>query len=129
MINYKALEGHPYDIKSVLDPESDKVKRILVCGYDGCCKEFSKTWNLVYHFRIHTQIKPFTCKLWSKNFAQKSNLQRHEMTHRSVEDRKQAFSCEKCSKNYTSIYNLNVSFWFSYRTPLMMSTYFLSHHY
>ena len=58
MVNYKVLEGHEYEIKENPDPNA-KQPRIYICKYDNCNKTFSKTWNLVYHFRVHTKLRPY----------------------------------------------------------------------
>lgn len=91
-INYKVLEGHKYEIRPNLDPnfKSSDSKSLYVCKYDGCGKTFTKTYNLVYHFRVHTQEKPFECGVCHKTFSQKGNLRRHIDTHNteSMNDRK-----------------------------------------
>ena len=61
MVNYDVLKGHKYEI--LPNPKKGmKNARIFVCKYDNCDKVFSKTWNLVYHFRVHTKEKPFICE-------------------------------------------------------------------
>ena len=109
-INLDALNGHPYEIVANPKAENEHNKHLYICRYWGCGKTFSKTYNLVYHFRVHTNEKPFECDHCGKKFSQKGNLGRHLDTHKtkSVLERK-TFSCEKCNRNYTSIYNLRVS--------------------
>ena len=76
-VNYDVLKGHRYEI--VENPERGSVKnsRLYICKYDNCGKTFTKTWNLVDHFRIHTKEKPFICEGCNKKFSQKCNLKRH----------------------------------------------------
>ena len=76
-VNYSILKDHHYEIIENPDRESAKNSRIYICKYEGCNKTFTKTWNLVYHFRLHTKEKPFECKNCNKKFSQKCNLSRH----------------------------------------------------
>jgi hypothetical protein len=80
-INFKVLEGHPYEI--VPNPKADfeHNKHLYICRYEECGKTFAKTYNLVYHFRVHTNEKSFECKHCKKRFSQKGNLGRHLETH------------------------------------------------
>lgn len=81
LINYEALEGHQYEILPNPSAKKGKSNYIYVCKYGNCGKTFTKTWNLVYHFRVHTNEKPFKCKYCNKQFSQKGNLGRHLETH------------------------------------------------
>ena len=109
-INHEILEGHPHELVENKDPKSGEGNFLYVCRYGGCGKTFTKTYNLVYHFRVHTNEKPFSCKYCSKRFSQKGNLGRHLETHqaKNIQVRK-SHLCPKCNKGYTSIYNLKVS--------------------
>mmetsp|Transcript_28593 Transcript_28593/g.25306 ORF Transcript_28593/g.25306 Transcript_28593/m.25306 type:complete len:106 (+) Transcript_28593:485-802(+) len=79
---YKALL-HPYqhEIVESFDSVTNTVKQIYQCGYEGCDKQFNKTWNLVDHLRMHEGIKPYKCHICKKFFTQKGNLQKHLKQH------------------------------------------------
>lgn len=108
-INLEALKGHKYEIIHAPSNTAAEGNYLYICKYDDWGKSFNKTYNLVYHFRVHTHEKPFQCKFCSKWFSQKGNLGRHLERHttRTVEERK-VYNWDICSKSYTSIYNLRV---------------------
>ena len=110
MVNYKVIEGHKYEIKLNPDRNNCVNKRLYICKYDNCNKVFTKTWNLVSHFRIHTNEKPYQCSKCLKLFTQRSNLSRHMSIHcKSKSIDRKIYGCTECSRKYSSKYNLNVS--------------------
>ena len=93
-----------------IDPKSGKEKITYYCGYDNCNKQFTKTWNLLDHVRMHEGIRPYKCPHCPKSFTQKGNLKKHQIQHTisTLKDRKR-FKCSVCGKAYTEKYNLEVS--------------------
>jgi hypothetical protein len=121
MVNYDVLRGHKFEIKINPNKDWEKNTRIYVCKYDNWNKVFNKTWNLVYHFRIHTNHRPYKCKECGKGFTQGSNLKRHLLRHENNRlKNKVMHKCYDCHCSYTTIYNLRVSFWFSTLFNLMV---------
>jgi len=103
------LKGHKYELKFEYNPESKRSRRLIICKYDNCNKEFVKTWNIVDHFRIHTKENPFKWRICNKDFTQKGNLKKHLKKHTAeVLENIQKFKCNKCESKYSSEYNLNV---------------------
>ena len=105
------LKPFRHEKVKIWDQSLDRFKISYVCKYEECNKEFTKTWNLLDHVRMHEGIKPFVCQIWNKTFTQKGNLKKHIVINHSTEslkDRKK-FRWEYCSKKYTERYNLVVS--------------------
>lgn len=110
MVNYKVLEGHQYQIIDNPDKKNCANKRLYIWKYDNCDKVFTKTWNLVSHFRVHTNEKPYQCSECKKLFTQRSNLSRHMSIHCKGNSKdKTMHKCPECPRKYSSKYNLNVS--------------------
>jgi len=99
-----------YKFKFRYESTNGRRKKIIVWKYDGCEKEFTKTWSFLYHARMHEGEKPFKCNAWERTFSQKSNLTKHMKHHvlKTVNERK-LFRCSICPKGYTERYNLRVS--------------------
>jgi len=82
------LKGYRFRFETYF--EGNRRKKIILCGYDGCNREFNKTWSFLYHARMHEGEKPFVCEVCSRSFSQKSNMNKHKRHHvlKTVKDRK-----------------------------------------
>ena len=108
---YEQLLG-PYRQEKIKqwDRRSNRFRILYIWKYEGWDKQFTKTWNLLDHVRMHEGIKPYTCKICGKPFTQKGNLKKHNIVqHSSVSliERKK-FKCDYCDRSYTERYNLTV---------------------
>ncbi|CAI2385822.1 unnamed protein product [Moneuplotes crassus] len=99
------LKGYRFKFK--FENTCGRKKKIIQCQYDGCSKEFTKTWSFLYHARMHEGETPFECDVCHRKFSQKSNLTKHKKHHvlKTITQRKQ-FKCSLCPKAYTERYNL-----------------------
>ena len=73
-----------------------RFKISYIWRYEGWDKEFTKTWNLLDHVRMHEGIKPFMCELCGKTFTQKGNLKKHKIVQHSTEslEERKKFRCD-----------------------------------
>ena len=73
-----------YKYKYIHKMSGGRKTKIIQCGYEGCDKQFSKSWNFMDHARMHEGIKPYKCFLCDKRFTQKGNLMKHERMHKTT---------------------------------------------
>lgn len=66
-----------YECKYYVNPNSNRKNRVLVCKFPGCGREFTKTWGLKEHYRVHSGEKPFECEKCKTRFTQKGSLLKH----------------------------------------------------
>ncbi|CAI2376537.1 unnamed protein product [Moneuplotes crassus] len=106
-INYSVLEGRPYEI--IDNPNlAEKNRKLYICKYPNCDKVFKKTWNLVYHFRVHEKTAAYECEHCDKTFIQKANYLRHKTIHDDTPpEKRKKHNCPHCSRKYSCKYNLN----------------------
>lgn len=107
----KLLKPFRHRKEKVYDFNAHRYRVSYFCEYEGCGKEFNKTWNLLDHVRMHVGIRPYECNICHHTFTQKGNLKKHNLiqhSHRSLKERKR-FKCKTCNKRYTERYNLVVS--------------------
>ena len=106
------LKPFRYEKLKHWDCGQHKSRISYIWRYNECNKEFTKTWNLLDHVRMHEGIKPFVCQQWRETFTQKGNLKKHNLVHHSLQKlhERKKFSCNFWSKKYTERYNLMVCF-------------------
>ena len=57
------------------------ITTVYTCKYDGCNKEFTRTWSILDHVRMHEGIRPYTCPYCSRSYTQKGNMIKHMRRH------------------------------------------------
>jgi len=53
------LKGYECSIEHVYNSSTKRMNKIITCNYDSCGKQFTKTWNILDHFKVHTGEKPY----------------------------------------------------------------------
>ncbi|CAI2373436.1 unnamed protein product [Moneuplotes crassus] len=83
------------------------ISTVYVCKYDNCNKEFTRTWSILDHVRMHEGEKPYQCPFCSRHYTQKGNLDKHMLLHQKPEvEARRSHQCLHCAKWYTEKYNL-----------------------
>ena len=104
-----ALDKYPHEVVLKKNETSGKMQKIFIWKHPDWLKEFNKSWNLIYHARIHTNEKPFKCTECLESFAQKGNLKRHMKTHSETALwKRKNFLWNICLKKYTTKFNLKI---------------------
>jgi hypothetical protein len=86
MSTWNKLLSHPCSIQHDYNPITKRMNKVITCLYDGCSKKFTKTWNILDHFKIHTGNKPFPCYGCNRLFSQKGNLTKHLKLHMNCDE-------------------------------------------
>ena len=108
--NLEQLKDYPYSTEIRQSSKSGKDFIMYICEFDGCKKEFLRTWNLLDHVRMHQGVKPYVWDYCPKTFTQRGNLKKHLTKHYnpSIESRRK-FLCRFWSSKFTERYNYKVS--------------------
>jgi len=75
------LKQHPCSTEHTYNSTTKRMNKVITCLYENCGKHFTKTWNILDHFKVHTGEKPFQCKCCKRSFSQKGNLTKHLKLH------------------------------------------------
>lgn len=78
---YEKLKGHPCSTTHSYNKSTKRMNKVITWNYNGWGKQFSKTWNILDHFKVHTGERPYTCETCGKAFSQKGNLSKHKKLH------------------------------------------------
>ena len=109
-INAKFLKNYQCRIEERRN-ERGGITTYYICKYEGCSKEFTRTWSIIDHVRMHEGVRPYICKFCSKSYTQKGNMIKHMRRHTEpLVDSRRSYFCEFCGHGYTEKYNLKVIF-------------------
>ena len=75
------LKGHPCSISHKYNKTTRRMNKVITCNYEGWGKQFTKSWNVLDHFKVHTGDRPYVCETWGRAFSQKGNLSKHTKLH------------------------------------------------
>ena len=108
--NSKLLKEYNVKVeKRFTDKGSESV--VYVWQYGDWRREYTRTWSMIDHVRMHEGLRPYQCSVWARTYTQKGNMLKHMRRHKEkeIKDRKK-FPCELWNKKYTEKYNLKVRF-------------------
>ena len=89
---YNQLVLLKQSVDSKVNEQKKKIYKCNKCNYTA-----SHSSNLTSHYRlIHTEEKPWKCKVCSKTFGRSDYLRKHERTHTG----ERPHSCNICGKSF-----------------------------
>ena len=110
LANLEQLKNYPYSAEYQRNPRNGKMMIVYKCEYDGCGKEFLRTWNLLDHIRMHFGERPFTCQFCGKGFTQRGNMRKHLQQHYlPALTQRRKYKWAHCESSFTERYNFRVS--------------------
>ena len=67
-INAKFLKNYQCRIEERRN-ERGGITTYYICKYEGCSKEFTRTWSIIDHVRMHEGVRPYVCKFCSRSYS------------------------------------------------------------
>ena len=109
-VNMKLLKQYNWKIEKRINEKGSEAT-IYICQYENWRREFTRTWSIIDHVRMHEGVRPYTCKHWGRTYTQKGNMLKHMRRHNEKGlEKKKKFNWELWHRGYTEKYNLKVSF-------------------
>lgn len=60
-VNMKLLQNYNCKIEKRKNGKGG-VTTVYICKYNNCNKEFTRTWSIIDHVRMHEGVRPYKCK-------------------------------------------------------------------
>mmetsp|Transcript_18167 Transcript_18167/g.16071 ORF Transcript_18167/g.16071 Transcript_18167/m.16071 type:complete len:203 (+) Transcript_18167:38-646(+) len=88
-MNMKLLKDYNCSVEKKRNTKGG-ITTVYTCQYNKCYKEFTRTWSILDHVRMHEGIRPYICNYCNRTYTQKGNMLKHMKRHTqpSVEGRR-----------------------------------------
>ena len=109
LLNIKYLEKYRWETTKRVNSNGG-CTTVFIWKYDNCNKEFTRSWSILDHVRMHEGIRPYECKYCPRAYTQKGNMIKHMKRHTDPDMfNRRHYTWEFCQRKYTEKYNLKVS--------------------
>ena len=96
-VNMRLLNGYRCHVEERKNQRGG-ITTFYIWKYEGCDKEFTRSWSILDHVRMHEGVRPYTCKFCQRSYTQKGNMLKHMRRHTQPNvDSRRSYIWEFCN--------------------------------